>query len=120
MPSVSIGDHFEQFVQRQITCGRYQNASEVVRAGLRLLEDYETTVQERAAALKAKIDEAWDDPSPSRPAGDVFGRIETLHSEAIATPPKPGASSRFTPGGGSRSVVSPAVELPRFVSDKRL
>ena len=40
--------------------GRYQNASEVVRAGLRLLEDYEVDLHERAQLLKAKINEAWD------------------------------------------------------------
>jgi antitoxin ParD1/3/4 len=84
MASVSLGDHFEKFVQTQISQGRYQNASEVVRAGLRLLEDYEMGVQERATILKAKINEAWDDPSPSRPAADVFGRLEAAHADATA------------------------------------
>lgn len=84
MASISLGGHFEKFVEEQIAHGRYQNASEVVRAGLRLLEDYEMSVQERAQALKAKIDAAWDDPSPSRPAAEVFDRIEALHSDRVA------------------------------------
>jgi len=88
MASYSLGDHFEKFVQTQIAHGRYQNASEVVRAGLRLLEDYELTVQERNAVLKTKINEAWDEPSPSRPIGDVFARIEAIHVDTIATSAK--------------------------------
>src|SRR5689334_1301256 len=43
MASISLGEHFEKFVQEQISQGRYQNVSEVVRAGLRMLEDYEMT-----------------------------------------------------------------------------
>ena len=79
MANVSLGDYFEKFVQEQVARGRFQNASEVVRAGLRLLEEHEVSLRERAQALKAKIDAAWDDPRPSLPAADVFDRIETLH-----------------------------------------
>ncbi len=82
MASISLGEHFEKFVQERVTQGRYQNASEVVRAGLRMLEDYEMSLQERAELLKAKINEAWDDPRPSRPIDEVFDRIEARHAEA--------------------------------------
>ncbi len=81
MPSISLGSHFEQFVQDQITGGRYQNASEVVRAGLRLLEDHEMSRQERASLLQAEINAAWDDSAPSHSADDVFGRLENLYAE---------------------------------------
>ena len=37
--SVALGAHFEEFIQACILSGRYNNASEVVRSGLRLLED---------------------------------------------------------------------------------
>ncbi|MEX2409959.1 MAG: type II toxin-antitoxin system ParD family antitoxin [Candidatus Paceibacterota bacterium] len=36
--SISLGDHFEDFIQREISTGRYNSASEVVRTALRLLE----------------------------------------------------------------------------------
>lgn len=49
--SVSLGDHFQTFIDRQIADGRYSSASEVVRAGLRLLEDQET----KLAALRAAL-----------------------------------------------------------------
>ena len=51
--SISIGQHFDQFIKHSISEGRYQNASEVVRAGLRLLEDQETKI----SALRSAISE---------------------------------------------------------------
>ena len=84
MASISLGEHFEKFAQEQVSRGRYQNVSEVVRAGLRMLEDYEMARQERLGRLKAEINDAWDDPSPSRPAADAFDRIEKLHADTVA------------------------------------
>ena len=51
--SISLGNHFDNFVQSRITAGRYKNASEVIRAGLRLLEEEETKI----IALKQAIQE---------------------------------------------------------------
>jgi antitoxin ParD1/3/4 len=83
MASINLGEHFEQFVRERIAQGRYQNVSEVVRAGLRLLEENEMSLESRAKLLKDKINEAWDDPRPSRPAEEVFDRIEAIHDEAV-------------------------------------
>ncbi|MEI6142370.1 MAG: type II toxin-antitoxin system ParD family antitoxin [Mariniphaga sp.] len=51
--SISIGEYFDSFIQNRISAGRYKNASEVVRAGLRLLEEEEN----RLVALKEAIQE---------------------------------------------------------------
>ena len=51
--SISLGDYFEQFVSTQVSVGRYKNVSEVIRAGLRLLENEENKV----IALKNAIQE---------------------------------------------------------------
>lgn len=51
--SVSLGNYFEEFVENRIAEGRYNNASEVLRAGLRLLEEQENKV----AMLKSAIEE---------------------------------------------------------------
>lgn len=49
--SISLGDHFEDFIASQIKEGRYGNASEIVRAGLRLLEEHEHKVEALRQAL---------------------------------------------------------------------
>jgi len=51
--SISLGNHFDKFVQSRISEGRFNNASEVIRAGLRLLEEEESKV----FALKQAIQE---------------------------------------------------------------
>lgn len=51
-----MGDYFEDFVESRIAEGRYKNASEVIRAGLRLLEEEEN----RLAALKGALQEGID------------------------------------------------------------
>ncbi|MFZ5757126.1 MAG: type II toxin-antitoxin system ParD family antitoxin [Pseudomonadota bacterium] len=67
--SVSLGDHFEGFIAHQVETGRYGSASEVVRAGLRLLEDNEN----KLATLRRLLTE-----------GEQSGRAEYSHDQLIA------------------------------------
>ncbi len=54
--SVALGDYFHEFVRDQVSSGRYKNISEVIRAGLRLLEEHENKVK----ALREAIQEGLD------------------------------------------------------------
>lgn len=49
--SIVIGDHFAAFIKAQIGAGRYGSASDVIRAGLRLLEEQEAKLEALRAAL---------------------------------------------------------------------
>lgn len=49
--SVVLGDHFETFIGERIKAGQYASASEVIRAGLRLLEEREAQLDALRAAL---------------------------------------------------------------------
>jgi len=54
--SISLGNHFENFVDNSISTGRFKNASEVIRAGLRLLEEEESKV----IALRKAIEDGME------------------------------------------------------------
>ncbi len=58
--SFSLGDHFSSFIDTQVAEGRYGNASDVVRAGLRLLEEQEAQL----AALRAALLEGEESGEP--------------------------------------------------------
>ena len=54
--SISLGNHFETFVEKSVSKGRFQNASEVIRAGLRMLEEEE----DKILALRNAIQEGMN------------------------------------------------------------
>ncbi|HEX5138050.1 MAG TPA: type II toxin-antitoxin system ParD family antitoxin [Planctomycetota bacterium] len=49
--SFILGDHFDAFVAAQVEAGRYKNATDVIRSGLRLLEERETRLKALRHAL---------------------------------------------------------------------
>lgn len=66
--SISLDDHFADFLARAVASGRYRSASEVVRAGLRLLEDEEA----RTSALRAALIVGEESGEPEAFDFDVF------------------------------------------------
>ena len=65
--SYSIGRHFEEFIEGLIESGRYSTASEVLRDGLRLIEEREERRKAKLEALRAEIQKGFD----SGPAEEV-------------------------------------------------
>ena len=50
--NINLTEHYDQFVEAEIDAGRYKNASEVLRAGLRLLEQQTQAEEQQLAALR--------------------------------------------------------------------
>ena len=79
--SVALGSYFEEFVKKLLDSGRFNNTSEVVRAGLRLLEDDEKLREIRRRDLRFAIQEGID----SEDAGlieDVVAKHRTKRGAA--------------------------------------
>ncbi|MEA2740179.1 MAG: antitoxin ParD1/3/4 [Acetobacteraceae bacterium] len=83
MPSsYTLGKHFETFVQSQLASGRYNNASEVLRDALRLMEDRER----RLAALDGAVARGLSDVEAGRvsSAEEVFDELDAKYSRMAA------------------------------------
>ena len=70
--NVNLTPELDEFVAKRVESGRYANASEVVRIGLRLLEERELENEAKLKALRQAIDEA--DASENAEPG-VFDRL---------------------------------------------
>ncbi len=57
--SISLGNHFEQFINNEIKSGRYGSVSEVIRTALRLLESEERKLNEIRNALIVGEESGW-------------------------------------------------------------
>ena len=61
MPSsYTVGEHYETFVRELVTSGRYASASEVLRDGLRLLEEQQQLREIKLQVLRAEIQKGLD------------------------------------------------------------
>jgi antitoxin ParD1/3/4 len=78
--SFALGERFERFIEERIRSGRSGNASEVVRAGLRLLEDQERRRELELEKLRQSIDQGRRS-GPPKPADEVFERLEAKYRE---------------------------------------
>lgn len=74
--SVTLGEHFSLFVSGKIAEGRFESASEAVRAGLRLLEAEETKLDALKAAIQDGVDSGIGDRTPDDVRADVLERLK--------------------------------------------
>jgi antitoxin ParD1/3/4 len=70
--NVNLTDELDRFVLAKVKAGRYENASEVIRAALRTLEREEREYQAKLAAIRAAVD-AGDASGVAK--GNVFARV---------------------------------------------
>ncbi len=70
--NVNLTDELDRFVLKKVKTGRYENASEVVRAALRTLEREEREYEAKLTALRSAIDEG---DASGVAEGDVFARV---------------------------------------------
>jgi antitoxin ParD1/3/4 len=75
--NVNLTEELDRYLLKKVKSGRYENASEVVRAALRTLEREERTYEAKLAALRAAIDEGG---ASGIAEGDVFARIRDSHN----------------------------------------
>ena len=81
--SYSIGKHFEQFIEDLIASGRYSTASEVMRDGLRMIEEREQRRTAKLEALRTEIQKGFDS-GPAEEVGDMFARIKREGRKRLA------------------------------------
>jgi antitoxin ParD1/3/4 len=74
--NVNLTDELDQFVRSKVESGRFENASEVVRAALRSLDRDERQYEVKLAKLRVMIDEGF---ASGIAEGDVFERLREKH-----------------------------------------
>lgn len=90
MTKIELSPHFEKFVEEQLQSGRFRNASDVVEEALSLLAERDAADPDDGLLgldvdyVRAKVQEALDDPRPSIPAEEVFRRLEEKHARRRA------------------------------------
>lgn len=83
--SCKVGKHFENMIQELLESGRYSTASEIMREGLRLVEQREERRRVRLEALRAEIQKGLDS-GPAEEIGDMFDEIKARGRDRFASP----------------------------------
>ena len=78
--NISLTPELEKLVVEKVKSGRYASASEVIREGLRLLEEQEALKQQRLSEIRQKIDRALDqlDSGGGIPAREARRRLRQI------------------------------------------
>jgi antitoxin ParD1/3/4 len=83
--SYSIGKHFEGLIESLIESGRYSTASEIMREGLRLIEEREDRRKAKLEALRAEIQKGFDSgPAEEAQVDDLINAVKARGRQRLA------------------------------------
>ncbi len=86
MISADLGKQLESYIQQLVDTGRYGSKSEVLREGVRLIQDRETRLTALDASIRRGIADA--DAGRTKPASDVFDRLDAKYRAMADKPEK--------------------------------
>lgn len=77
--SITLPTDMARMIREKVAQGAYASNSEVIREGLRMLQDAEALREQKLTWMREKIQESLDDPRPPVPADEVFDRLEAKY-----------------------------------------
>ncbi|GLS17556.1 addiction module antitoxin [Labrys miyagiensis] len=83
--SITLPAEMARLIRAKVEEGRYASNSEVIREAMRSWQEREQAREERLAAIRAKIDEADNDPRPSLSGAEVDRHFEERLRRSLAT-----------------------------------
>lgn len=81
--SITLPSSLAKIVRDKVKTGAYASNSEVIREALRAWQEQQMERDEHLASIRARIDEALNDPRPSIPAKEVFEHLRDLHRSTV-------------------------------------
>jgi antitoxin ParD1/3/4 len=86
--SITLPASLARVVREKVSSGAYASNSEVIRDALRAWQEQGLERDERLASIRARIDEALNDPRPLIPARKVSAKLRKLHEETVKARPR--------------------------------
>ncbi|SUS06661.1 conserved hypothetical protein [uncultured Defluviicoccus sp.] len=81
--SITLPTDMARMIREKVAQGAYASNSEVIREGLRMLQEAEALRAQKLAWMREKIEESRNDPRPAVPAEEVFDRLEAKYQRMI-------------------------------------
>lgn len=83
---VTLPKDVAKMIRRKVDQGGYRSDEDVIREGLRLLQERDALEEQEIASIRAKIGESLDDPRPTVPAEEAFDKLLTKYRKMAEQP----------------------------------
>lgn len=77
--SITLTPEMNRMIKKRVDSGEFASSSELIREALRLWQKQDLVHKQQLSEIRARIKAAIDDPRPSVPASEVFGRLRAHH-----------------------------------------